>query len=290
MADFIPSSSASYPAPLKEIHDPPAGLFREGGYAFDRPAVAIVGTRRATHYGLATAHRLGADFARMGFCVVSGLARGVDSAAHEGALSAGGSTVAVLGAGLNVIYPPENRDLFGRIALSGALVSEFPPGRQPTAYSFIQRNRIISGLSAAVVVVESDLKGGAMATARFAGEQGRILFAVPGRIDQRTSAGCHLLIRDGAVLMTAAEDLFEELSYLSGMRPSETPRRPPKPTPRLTPEEKALMDCFRGGEILSPDDLSTRTRQPIFQVTSSLMMLEINGMLARQSDGRFCSI
>jgi DNA processing protein len=222
-AAFITARDDAYPRALRQIHDPPIGLYRRGGYAFDLPGVAVVGSRRATLYGQSVAKKLGADLAGRGFCVVSGLARGIDTAAHEGALAAGGRTVAVLGNGLDIIYPPENLELYRRIAEQGAVVSEFPFGRRADRQSFAMRNRIISGMCEAVVVVESDVDGGAMITARFAGEHGRLIFAVPGRIDQPSSRGCHQLIRDGATLFTGIDDLLAEMNYLDGLRPAPVP-------------------------------------------------------------------
>jgi len=217
---FTARAEDAYPALLREIHDPPAGVYRKGPYAFDTPCIALVGSRRATVYGESVARTLASQLAGLGFCVVSGLSRGVDTAAHEGALAARGPTVAVLPGGIDVIHPAENLDLYRRISERGALVSEFPFGRAPDPDSLDMRSRVISGLCEAVVVVESDTRGGAMVTARFAGEQGRLLFAVPGRIDQSMSSGCHQLIRDGATLLTRVDDLLQELQYLGGHRPA----------------------------------------------------------------------
>src|SRR5688572_18783814 len=225
-ADFITTRDAGYPKLLKEIHDPPIGLYRKGRYDFSHPCVAIVGSRRTTLYGQAIAKKFGAELARLGFCVVSGLARGIDTAAHDGALSVGGKTAAVLGTGIDIIYPPENIELYRRIEAEGAIISEFPFGRRADRQSFAMRNRIVAGMSQAVVVVESDVSGGAMITARFAGEQGRQLFAVPGRIDQPTSAGCHQLIRDGATLLTSVDDILSELNYLEGFHPAAIGEKP----------------------------------------------------------------
>src|SRR5688572_32910563 len=219
-AEFITTRDSAYPKLLKEIHDPPIGLYRKGRYDFSHPCVAIVGSRRTTLYGQAIAKKFGTELARLGFCVVSGLARGIDTAAHEGALSVGGKTAAVLGTGIDIIYPPENLELYRRIEAAGAILSEFPFSRRADRQSFAMRNRIVAGMSQAVVVVESDVSGGAMITARFAGEQGRQLFAVPGRIDQPTSAGCHQLIRDGATLLTSVDDILSELNYLEGFHPA----------------------------------------------------------------------
>ena len=217
---FLTATEPGYPVLLREIGDPPIGLYRKGSYVFDNPCVAVVGSRRATVYGQSIAKRLGAELAARGFCVVSGLARGVDTSAHEGALSVGGRTAAVLGTGIDIVIPPENLALYRRIAETGAVLSEFPFGRTADGDSFAMRSRVISGICEAVIVVESDLRGGAMATARFSGAHGRLLFSVPGRIDQSTSGGCNQLIRDGATLLTRVEDVLDEIQYLGGLRPA----------------------------------------------------------------------
>lgn len=290
-AAFVTTGDPSYPRLLKEISDPPIGLYQKGEYTFDLPAVALVGSRRTTLYGQGVAKRFAADLARLGFCVVSGLARGIDTAAHEGALSAGGKTVAVLGTGIDLIYPPENLALYRQIEQSGALVSEFPFGRRADRQSFAMRNRIISGMCEAVIVIETDVSGGSMITARFAGEQGRLLFAVPGRIDQPSSAGCHQLIRDGATLLTSIDDLLAELSYLDGFRPAAAVPRDAAAVPSgqggLPADEQGVMDAFRGGAILSVDELASATRRPASVVSATLMMLEIRRLVAKRADGRF---
>ncbi len=288
--DYLALGDEGYPALLREIHDPPAGLYRRGPYGFDRPGVAVVGSRRATHYGLRIARDLGADLARRGLCGISGMARGIDTAAHEGALEAGGPTVAVLGTGLDVVYPPENDGLHRRIGQTGAVLSEFPFGRAPDRRSFPMRNRIVSGLSLAVVVVESAADGGAMITARLAGEQGRSLFAVPGRIDQPSSAGCHQLIRDGATLLTEAGDILEELAYLAGRlppAPAAEPRRAAARTAALAPDEARLWTCFRGGAIIGRDALSEPTGLPAARSAAGLLGLELKGFVARRLDGTY---
>lgn len=291
-ADFITARDEAYPALLKEISDPPIGLYRKGGYGFDQPAIAIVGSRRTTLYGQATAKQLAADLARAGFCVVSGLARGIDTAAHEGALSVGGKTAAVLGCGLDIIYPPENLELYRRIAAEGAIVSEFPFTRRADRQSFPMRNRVVAGICAAVVVVESDVNGGSMITARFAGEQGRLVFAVPGRIDQATSRGCHQLIRDGATLLTKVDDILEELSYLNGLRPAAIPGLQADAPGAgsmagLTEDEAKVMACFAGGAILSPDALTGQTSLPAAELAATLMALELKRRIAKRPDGTF---
>jgi DNA processing protein len=288
-ADFIAAGDSAYPAPLRQIPDPPIGIYRLGPYRFDRPGIALVGTRRATPYGLAVARRLAAEFAQGGFCVISGLAQGIDTAAHEGALEASGRTVAVLGTGLDLTYPPGNRDLQRRIAASGAVLSELPFGRPATRQTFPMRNRIVSGLSDAVVVIESDAAGGAMITATLAGEQGKPLFAVPGRIDQPTSAGCHQLIRDGAALLTCAQDVLAELSYLDGLRPQPIPpkRGAAATGPALGEDEARILACLGGGEALTIDGLAAQTGWTTARVAAALLLLELKRRAARRLDGAY---
>ncbi|MDP1581258.1 MAG: DNA-processing protein DprA [Candidatus Didemnitutus sp.] len=291
-ATFLTRRAPGYPRLLPEINDPPIGLYRQGNYDCAQPNVAIVGSRRTTLYGQAVARKLGADLARLGFCVVSGLARGIDTAAHEGALSVEGRTVAVLGTGIDIIYPSENLGLYRRIVETGAVLSEFPFGRKADRQSFAMRNRIVSGMSEAVVVVESDVSGGAMITARFAGEQGRLLFAVPGRIDQPSSAGCHQLIRDGATLLTSVDDLLNELNYLDGLRPVGI-KEPGGQSVlaqlqgELTESEQRLLEVLRGGAMLGLDALATETKLPTAEIAATLMMLELKKLVTKRADGTF---
>ena len=292
-ADFITARDPGYPSLLKEIHDPPIGLYRKGRYDFGGHCIAIVGSRRTTLYGQATARRFGAELARLGFCVVSGLARGIDTAAHEGALEAGGKTAAVLGCGVDLVYPPENLALYRRIEAEGAVLSEFPFGRRADRQSFAMRNRLVAGMSDAVVVVESDVNGGAMITARFAGEQGRLIFAVPGRIDQNSSAGCHQLIRDGVTLLTGVDDILSELSYLDGLRPQPIPDKAGPAvgevagTDALDATEAVVLACFRGGAILTVDAVAQAAGLAAPQVAATLMMLELKRRVAKRADGAF---
>jgi DNA processing protein len=235
------------------------------------------------------ARKLGTELAERGFCVVSGLARGIDTAAHEGALSVGGKTAAVLGNGIDIVYPPENLDLYRRIAEKGAVLSEFPFGRRADRQSFAMRNRIVSGISEAVVVVESDVDGGAMITARFAGEHGKLIFAVPGRIDQPSSRGCHQLIRDGATLLTGVEDLLSELNYLDGLRPAPVPagKTDAAMTGGLGEAEQRVFECFRGGSILNIDTLVGLTQMPAHELGATLMLLELKRLVVKRIDGAF---
>jgi DNA processing protein len=202
----------AYPELLKNIHDPPPVLYVKGSIeSVDRNAISIVGSRRATHYGKTVAGKLAGDLARMGITVVSGLAYGVDAAAHKGALEAGGRTIAVLGCGVDVVYPRANSKIYERIPASGAVISEFPMGCQPDAGQFPMRNRIVSGLSLGTLVVEAPRKSGALITARLAMEQNREVFAVPGNIYSPYGEGCHQLIKDGAKLVENVYDIMCEV-------------------------------------------------------------------------------
>jgi len=285
---FLTRGDEGYPALLSEIHDPPVGLYRKGNYLFENPCVAIVGSRRATPYGQAVAKRLGAELAQRGFCVVSGLARGIDTAAHEGALSVGGRTAAVVGTGIDIIYPPENLGLYRRIAEAGAVLSEFPFGRAADRDSFPMRSRVVSGICEAVVVVESDMWGGAMTTAKFAGEQGRLVFAVPGRIDQSTSGGSNQLIKDGATMLTKVEDLLQEIQYLGGLRPVPLPAGAPAgASGGLGPDEARVLYHLRGGAAVSPAELAAQTGLAPGDVGAVLALLEAKGFVARRADGSY---
>jgi DNA processing protein len=285
---FMTGGDPGYPALLAEIGDPPVGLYRKGNYAFDNPCVAIVGSRRATAYGQAVATRLGAELARLGFCVVSGLARGIDTAAHEGALSVGGWTAAVLGTGIDIIYPPENLGLYRRIAEAGAVLSEFPLGRAADRDSFPMRSRVVSGMCEAVVVVESDMWGGAMTTAKYAGEQGRLIFAVPGRIDQSTSSGSNQLIKDGATLLTKVEDILQEIQYLGGLRPAPIGEgKGAQPQNELGENEARILYHLRGSASQTPGDLSAQTGLAPAAVSRALELLEARGYVARGADGSY---
>jgi DNA processing protein len=291
-ATFITARDEGYPKLLKEIHDPPIGLYRKGDYLFGQPCIAVVGSRRTTLYGQSVAKKLGADLARLGFCVVSGLARGIDTAAHEGALSVGGKTAAVLGCGIDIVYPPENLGLYRQIAETGAVLSEFPFGRKADKQTFPMRNRVVSGMCEAIVVVESDVSGGAMITARFAGEQGRLIYAVPGRIDQPSSAGCHQLIRDGATLFTTIDDILNELNYLDGLRPKAitTEGQPgllEQLMPRLDPAEQRVIAAFSGGGLLGVDAITAATGLGSSEVSVALMGLELKKLVLKRADGTF---
>lgn len=208
----IAYGSGKYPALLSEIADPPVVLYALGSLkALDMPGISIVGSRRPTIYGLQTARIIAADLAERGFCIVSGLARGIDGAAHGGCLQAGGTTLAVLGCGIDTIYPPEHRQLKGKIVASGTILSEFPPGTPPAPHHFPIRNRIISGLALGSVIVEASEKSGSLITARLALEQNREVFAVPGNIFSPSSFGPNFLIKQGAKLVQSWKDVVDEM-------------------------------------------------------------------------------
>src|SRR2546426_3389635 len=212
---ILTQTDKEYPDLLRQIYDPPIVLYVKGGLtAKDKNAIAMVGARLTTHYGLETARKLAYQLAYVGVTVVSGGARGIDTAAHQGAMSAKGRTICVLGTGINIVFPPENQELFERIASHGAVISQFPFNRNGDRQSFAIRNRIVAGMTLGTVVVEANLTSGALITANFATEYGRQVFAVPGRIDSPRSKGCHDLIKKGAKLCEGAEDILSEFEYL----------------------------------------------------------------------------
>ena len=249
----------------------------------DALAVGIVGTRHGTQYGLRQAERLAGGLARAGLTIVSGLARGIDAAAHRGALAAGGRTIAVLASGVMNIYPPEHDKLAEEVAAHGALVSEAPPHAQPLAGTFPQRNRIISGLSLGVIVVEAAERSGALITARHAMEQGREVFAVPGNVDSRASRGCHRLIRDGARLVESADDVLEELGPLVEAAPRDDGRMIHHPAELLLNELEEQVLAVIGGEATAIDQVVSDSGLPVAQVLSTLSVLEMRRLIRRLS-------
>jgi DNA processing protein len=269
-----------YPRLLIEIDDPPPVLFVRGEFKpADEWAVAMVGTRRATSYGKETARQMSSDLARNGVTVVSGLARGIDSISHRAALDAGGRTIAVLGCGLDIVYPPENRSLAQAIAANGALVSEYPLGTQPDGRNFPPRNRIISGLSLGTVVVEGDTRSGAMITARDSLEQNREVFAVPGDITRRSSRGTNALIRDSAAkLVVDVEDILAELNL--SMIQQHTVIREAVPEN----ETEALLLKQISHQPTHVDEIGRRAERPIAEVSGALALTELKGMV-RQVGG-----
>jgi DNA processing protein len=277
---------SEYPRLLSEIHDPPLVLFAAGSLERLRsPAVAVVGSRNASRYGRDVATALASGLSAVGVAVVSGLARGVDTAAHEAALAGPGGTIAVLGCGLDVDYPRENAALKREIARLGAVLSEFPPGEEPRPQNFPIRNRIIAGLCAGVVVVEASRRSGSLITARLAADFGRDVFAVPGSVFSETSAGAHELLRDGAILCRGVEDVFAEL-FPTLETPAPAPLSAPPAVPsELTAEARRLFEVL-SGESASAEELVRSTEMPAAVVLAALMELEAAG-LAAEADGRY---
>jgi len=276
-------SDARYPAALAAIVDPPPLLWTRGDPAsLDTTLVAIVGSRAASTYARSVATTLAGDLAARGVVVVSGLARGVDSAAHRGALDADGPTIAVLGSGVDVVYPPEHAPLVDEIARRGLVVSELVPGTPPMAHFFPLRNRIISGVSRAVVVIEAHEKSGSLITARCALEQGRDVLAVPGNVLTGRNRGAHALLKDGAKIVESADDILEEL----GMRVARSGFRVQGSAGTSDP----LLDCFVPGEPADLDELAERSGLVPSRLLPRLMELELAGAVARVGGGRFVRI
>lgn len=271
--------SPAYPRLLLEIHAPPPVLYVKGTLTeTDAWAVAVIGTRRASVYGKEVTRRLTGALARNGITVVSGMARGIDAEAHRAALESGGRTIAVFGCGIDHVYPPEHRKLAREIEANGALISDYPLGTRPEGRNFPPRNRIISGLSMGVLVVEAGQRSGALITADYAAEQGRDVFAVPGSILAKGSAGTNVLIQDGAKPVLIPEDILEELNLT--MVAEQAAAQQLLPTDET---EAALLEKL-SVEPLHVDDLQRQVAMPIAQVTSTLAMMELKG-LVRQVGG-----
>lgn len=274
---IITFQDAEFPSNLKTIPDPPAVLFTRGNLdEKDQFAVAIVGTRKPTEYGKSMAYKLSRDLAKRGLTVISGGARGIDTIVHRAALDAGGRTIAVLGCGIDVPYPYENRKLFNEITLSGAVISEYIPGTKPDAWRFPVRNRIVSGMSMGVLVIESMINGGAMITANTALEQGRDVWAIPGNTDSIVSQGPHRLIKDGAKLVEDVEDILEEI----GIEPNPPQHEQPKLPLDLSEEQKHLIQALS----LQPkhiDDIIAECGLAPSSASSNLTILEMMGLVRR---------
>ena len=273
-----------YPPALLESPDPPLLLYVQGAlHHLSAPSIAVVGSRRPTAQGRDHARDFARQFGAAGFTVVSGLAQGVDGAAHEGALAAGAATVAVIGTGPDRVYPPAHLDLARRIAAQGAIVSEYLPGTPPLGENFPPRNRIIAGLTLGTVVIEAALQSGSLITARLANEAGREVFALPGSILAPQSRGCHALIRDGARLVESAGEVLDELR-----QPALPGLAAPKRTPGPGPAEPAdpLLDAL-GHDPMTLDGLQARTGWPTADLLAKLLELEFEGLVARLPGGLF---
>lgn len=325
-AGLITMEDPAYPPRLAEIYDPPLVLFCRGQLLeADQHCVAIVGTRKASPYGVRMAETLGRELAARGITVVSGMAHGIDAAAHRGAIEGGGRTIAVLGCGVDVVYPEENADLMHRIIHHGCVLSQFPMGTQPSKGLFPYRNRIISGLCLGTCIVEAPIQSGALITARQAAEQGREVFAVPGQVGHENSRGPHALIREGAKLIETVDDILAELEVPAEMRvqparapqPATPPRtaapspqvqpqprttpaattapkgetpppepQPPAHKPNLTSAEKAVLEVLsQDGSFV--DEIAMASRLSVAEALSSLTVLELKGLVRQFSGKRF---
>jgi len=284
---FIPLTSPQYPPQLRDISDPPLGLFVQGDPAVLRlPQIAIVGSRNPTRSGADNAMQFGGFLAGYGLVITSGLALGIDAAAHRGALQVNGLSVAVLGCGLDQIYPSSHRELAEAISREGALASEFPPDTPPRPGLFPRRNRVISGLSLGVLVVEAALRSGSLITARQALEQGREVFAIPGSIHNPLAKGCHQLIRQGAKLVETGADVLEELAPQLQVHPTAAASAAEPPEPVLDADYRKLLDAL-GFDPTSTDTLIARTGLSAAEVASMLLVLELEGHVSSQAGGRF---
>ena len=284
-AGIISLADPRYPPLLKTIPDPPPLLYVRGDpMLLQRPQLAIVGSRRATAAGLKAAEKLAAAAVRCGLGITSGLALGVDGAAHRGALAAGGGTVAVMATGIESIYPARHRSLGEDIAASGCLVSEFPPGTRPLPYNFPKRNRIISGLSLGVLVVEAALPSGSLITAGTATEQGREVFALPWSIAHIGGAGCLRLLRDGAKMVLCIEDIVEELDSLYGLQ-LELLQDVADGDAEATEQPESELLSMLGYEATSLDQLAVASGLPVGQLLSELTTLEVSGRVSRCPGG-----
>ena len=285
---IVVMTDAEYPPLLREIPDPPPFLYVSGSLNKIDPAISVVGSRNATRYGIDTTQELCLQLAQLNFTIVSGMARGIDTAAHVGTLIGDGTTVAVLGSGLSRIYPRENLGLSKKISASGAVVSEFPLKTEPDPHNFPVRNRIISGMTLGTVIVEATKKSGSLITARLAAEQNREVFAVPGNIRSFKSTGTHRLIKQGAKLVENAQDIIEELSAIISMKQSVQKKEPTNISPSLTGKEEAIIHLLEPYPV-HIDDLVHKSGMDIATVSSTLLTLELKRMV-QQTPGKWFSL
>jgi DNA processing protein len=291
---FLPLTSPRYPSHLAELTDAPTGLFIHGNLnVLDAPQIAMVGSRNPSRGGIQTAEDFARHFTTSGLAVTSGLAMGIDTTSHRGALAGGGPTIAVMATGLDRVYPASNRNLAHEIAANGALISEFPPGTSPRRGHFPRRNRIISGLSLGVLVVEAALKSGSLITARLAGEQCREVFAIPGSIHNPLARGCHRLIREGAKLVETAADVLEELApklhqYL--LEPGEQDQPAILNTAGDSDHQYHELIQAMGHDPVSTDTLVERTGFAPETISSMLLLLEMEGRVSSEPGGLFALI
>jgi len=285
--NIITIDNPDYPLMLKDIYDSPAILYYKGNYSaslFEK-SLAIVGTRSATIYGREIAKNLAGELVKQGITVVSGMAAGIDTAAHKGALTAGGKTVAVPGCGADIIYPASNKELYWEIVKNGLVLSEYPPETMPEAGRFPARNRIISGLCRGVIIIETPEKSGALITADFALEQGREVFAVPGNINNPKNKGCHNLIRQGAILITETKDILDELGWSEQFIKSSPKDKSPI---NLTDKEQKIYSLLGDGPV-HIDVILEKSGINSSEIMQILMMLELKGII-QQLPGKFFTV
>lgn len=273
--DFITRAEKAYPNSLRQIHDPPSVLFIKGSLSSGSQRVSIVGSRKCTEYGRGVAREMGAALAETGITIVSGLARGIDTAAHEGALKTG-ATIAVFGSGVENVYPPENRELAKKISQAGALISEYPPGTSIRPLNFPARNRIIAGVSKVLVIVEASRKSGALITVDFALEQGKDVMVVPGSVRSAVSGGCHRLIKEGAAVAESAADVLELLGHDVGISP--------KTQAQLSTQEARLLSLIDYYKT-HIDMIIERDGRENLKILSELALMEARGLVCRHAGG-----
>ncbi len=285
---ILPITDVSYPSRLKQIYDPPTLLYVKGAILEnDSLGVAIVGSRRANNYGRSLAGKIAGDLAARGLTIISGGARGVDTAAHKGALAAGGRTIVVLGCGVDVNYPAENKALFTAVSESGAVISEFPLGSTPEPWRFPPRNRLISGMSLGVLVCQSPEASGALITASYAAEQGRDVYAVPGNVDDDRNSGCHKLIKDGAKLVESALDVFQELGIDAGDETSV--KQLALPMENLTEAERQII-AMLSLDPVQMDEIINACALPAPMVSGTLTILEMKNFVKRVPGNAFVRV
>ncbi len=286
--NIIPISHEEYPEMLKYIPDPPLLLYVRGIIPKFN-SIAIVGSRKASGYGVETAFKIASELVLSDITIVSGMARGIDTAAHSGALDAGGKTIAVLGCGVDIIYPPENRSIMERIIKTGAVISEYPPGSPPSTIHFPNRNRIISGMSLGTLVVEAGLKSGSLITANCALEQGRDVFAIPGNINNYNSMGTNRLIKDGAKIVLSSDDILDELNF--GIVPFEKQKKEKGKRRTIISGEKGkkVITALKI-EDLYDEELSEKTNISLIDLYEVLLDLELQGIIKKSITGKYMYI
>ncbi|MEQ9620157.1 MAG: DNA-processing protein DprA [Deltaproteobacteria bacterium] len=285
---FLPLNDPRYPKPLIQTYNPPPFLYMKGEMIpEDQVSIAIVGSRLPDRYGRMVTESIAGELASLGVTVVSGMARGIDSIAQEEALKRGGRTIAVLGSGLDVVYPPENKKLYKDISEKGALLSEFLIGTPPIAQNFPRRNRIISGISLGVLVVQASEKSGSLISASFAIDQNKEVFAVPGNIDRKLSRGTNWLLKKGAKLVETVDDVLGEIEILKNLKSGESGERPEAVLPLLSDKEKAVYSVL-GAEAIHVDNIIKLTGLESSNVLSLLLSLELNGFVTQCPGKNFC--